>query len=357
MTASNKLPGVLAYQRGMITTDCLFFNRYDNGTLSPLPVTRHGIRGTQNINKITEGSEDGASAASATRESPSNIQTTDSAKLDPNAVALEVRFDLRFVDIKQLLFSCAPGKKDSQDIVQKLRTSFNNFVDRAKSGDAIRSLACRYARNIANGRFLWRNRMLAEKVTVEVYSGSQLIASFNALSIPLDTFEEYLPDEEKVAEVIEQGLKDGNRNAKLSIRAIVDFGVRGAVEVFPSQNYLEGKEKGFARPLYCVGFERMDQDKHSVKVMGQAAFRDQKISNALRTIDTWYPAYSDRRVPIPVEPNGASLDAQEFFRNTSASSGFKLMLKMNELDPSSPDGQFLLACIIRGGVFSGSDTK
>ena len=55
--------------------------------------------------------------------------------------------------------------------------------------------------------------------------------------------------------------------------------------------------------------------------MGQAALRDQKIGNALRTIDTWYPAYEERRVPLPVEPNGASLDAQEMcIRDRSMSS-------------------------------------
>ena len=89
--------------------------------------------------------------------------------------------------------------------------------------------------------------------------------------------------------------------------------------------------------------------------MGQAALRDQKIGNALRTIDTWYPAYEERRVPLPVEPNGASLDAQEFFRNKGDASGVKLLLRLSELDPMTPDGLFLLACIIRGGGFSGSE--
>ena len=60
-------------------------------------------------------------------------------------------------------------------------------------------------------------------------------------------------------------------------------------------------------------------------------------------------------MPLPGEPNGASLDAQEFFRNKGDASGFKLMLRVSELDPMTPDGLFLLACIIRGGVFSGSE--
>lgn len=45
----------------------------------------------------------------------------------------------------------------------------------------------------------------------------------------------------------------------------------------------------------------------------------------------------------PWSPNGASLDAQEFFRNKGDASGFKLMLRVSELDPMTPDGLFLLA--------------
>ena len=31
------------------------------------------------------------------------------------------------------------------------------------------------------------------------------------------------------------------------------------------------------------------------------------------------------------------------------------MLRVGELDPATPEGLFLLACLIRGGVFSGKD--
>ena len=45
----------------------------------------------------------------------------------------------------------------------------------------------------------------------------------------------------------------------------------------------------------------------------------------------------------------------EFFRKKGESSGFKLMERVGELDPETPEGLFLLACLIRGGVFSGKD--
>lgn len=348
-----KLPGVLSFQRGMILGDGLFFNRYSNGGTDPLFVIRHGIRGTQNINKKGSSAE-GATAASSPCQAVSNIQQTDSAKLAPEAVGLQVRFDFRVIDLKDSLFACAPSKDDKQDDLEFLRESISSFISRARESQGLFDVCCRYARNIANGRYLWRNRVIARDVQVRVIIPGSHQITFDALSIPLHDFSAFSDDEKRLATVIRDGF-NGDLRAKVSVCADVDFGVDGPVEVFPSQNYLHKEEgSGFARPLYCVGTPRSDQDPHSIRELGQAALRDQKIGNALRTIDTWYPSFGVHRRAIPVEPNGANLDAQQFFREKE-SSGFNLMLKMGQLDVNSDDGKFLLACIIRGGVFSGSD--
>jgi CRISPR-associated protein Csy3 len=359
-----RLPGVLSFQRGLVVSDGLFFNQFADGSVSPLHIVRHGIRGTQNINK--EGSSpEGATAGSAKRQEVSQIQITDTAKLAPGAVALQVRFDVRFIDLSSSLFACAPGKKEANkkngsqedtrlEEVKVLRSFFEGFIARAKKSDGLKEIACRYARNIANGRFLWRNRVIARAVTTSVKDANAELASFEALSIPIHEFSGYSEGECEVAKVIAAGFR-GDRQAKLSVCAKVDFGMEGPLEVFPSQNYLGDKKEGFARPLYCVGDSPAEQLEHSIRELGQAALRDQKIGNALRTFDTWYPSFDSRLQAIPVEPNGASLEAQEFFRDSKDTSGFHLMLRMAELDVDSPEGMFLLACIIRGGVFSGSD--
>lgn len=126
----NKLPGVLSFQRCLLVTDGLFYNELDNGNLSPLWVMRHGIRGTQNINKASK--EGQAASASAKRDEVSNIQTTDSAKLDANASALQVRFNLRGMDIQKALFACAPGQKDSMDDLNAFKADLAAFVDRPR---------------------------------------------------------------------------------------------------------------------------------------------------------------------------------------------------------------------------------
>lgn len=347
-----KLPGVLSFQRGTLVSDALFFNVFADRAPSPLHVIRHGIRGTQNINKAAKSA--GSTANSAARENVSNIQITDSAKLDREAVALRVRFDIRFLPIRDLLFACAPSKEDKPADIAAMRENFQSFVDRAIGSAGLHEVACRYARNIANGRFLWRNRMVASDVQVRVTSGQHVDVTFDALGVDLNSFADYSDDEKQVAAVILSGM-EGREASRLTVEATVDFGVRGAVEVFPSQNYLEEKGRGFARPLYCVGEPAPDQDKHGIQELGQAAFREQKVANALRTFDTWYPDFAVRKLPIPIEPMGASLDAQEFFRRTSDTSGFQLMLRLGSLDPDTDQGKFMLACLIRGGVFSGTD--
>ena len=357
-TALRKLPGVLSFQRGTITTDALFYNLLADGSTRPVHVVRHGIRGTQNLARF--GSADVAVTRSGRRPAVSNVQITDSARLDPDAVALQVRFDIRFIPIDQLLFACAPGKDDRPEDMALVRASFRSFVERARGSAGLLEVARRYTRNMANGRFLWRNRTVAHALKIVVLLADQPLAEFDALAIPLNGFGDYTPGDRRVADDI-AAARSGQRTPRLTVVADVDFGVRGAVEVFPSQNYLERKDKGFARPLYHVGDgpapAAHDEAEPGALELGQAAFREHKVANALRTIDTWYPGFEQHGQPIPIEPNGASLDAQTFFRDTREASGFRLMLRLGELDPDTPEGMFMLACLIRGGVFSGGESS
>lgn len=113
-----KLPGVLAFQRGLVMSDAELFNEIDGEyEMNPVFVVRHGIRGTQNVNK--EGSGDTATSGDTKQRAVSNVQQTDSAKLDGQADALIARFAIRFLDLDGALFACAPGKGDGKKDTQK----------------------------------------------------------------------------------------------------------------------------------------------------------------------------------------------------------------------------------------------
>lgn len=346
-----KLPGSLSLQRGSIISDGAFYNYFDNGNIEPLYVLHHGIRGTQNV---AGNKEKGAALGNSKAREVSNIQQTESAKLAPDAKLL-VKFNIRFIDLSAILFACATGKNSDVD-VGAFREAFHSFIEKAKDSDGLQDVARRYVRNIVNGRWLWRNRIIAENIVINVFEengaakAEQPKHTFNALDISFNHFDDFTEAEIKLADVLVKGMQ-GDRATNLSIEAIVDFGM-GGIEVFPSQNYLEDKPKGFSRSLYKISNEKLQRQATNTQLLGQAALRDQKIGNAIRTIDTWYPDFAITQKIIPVEPNGANLDAQEFFRIKDKSSAFDLMKKLAELDPNSDDGKFLLACIIRGGVYS-----
>lgn len=84
--------------------------------------------------------------------------------------------------------------------------------------------------------------------------------------------------------------------------------------------------------------------------MGEAGIRDQKVSNAIRTIDTWYPNFKEVGLPIPIEPLGASIGLQEFYRY-GESSLFEMLKRLDTIDPNSKEGMYCIACFDRGGVF------
>lgn len=345
-----KLPSILSFTRGLMITDATMFSAFDNGVTRPLLVVRHGIAGTQNT--------------ATPADNATMIQITDSAKLDPMATGLMVRFGLGFFDLADALYSCSVKGKSAKDQKEKIAevkiflAAMNGFIERAKNTDATFDIACRYARNIANARWTWRNRSMAKTVGVSVLVDNEHTIEFgNALSIPLHTFGAYSKQELELAELINENLK-GKATHRFDISALLDFGVRGAVEVYPSQNYLERKPRGFARSLYHVRCNATpkEADETSNRFLGQAALRDQKVSNALRTFDTWFEEFEAHGMAISVEPNGANLAADTFFRG-SKDNAFALAKQFEELDPKSNQGQFLIAVLLRGGLLSEAEGK
>ncbi|MEI5568363.1 type I-F CRISPR-associated protein Csy3 [Acinetobacter baumannii] len=350
MTIFKKLPGSLSLQRGTVVSDGAFFNLFEDGKQEPLHVMYHGIRGTQNV---AGNKEKGAATGNSLAREVTNIQLTESAKLQPKAKLL-VKWDFRFIDLSYVLFASASKAGADKTEEYNFRQAFLNFVNRAKESDGLKEVVHRYVRNIVNGRWLWRNRIVAESITIQVTAQDYPeIFSFDALSYNLKSFDQPSEQEQKLAEILLKGITGESTSAALHIEAIVDFGM-GGVEVFPSQNYLEDKPKGFSRSLYQLTPKKPDHQANDNQYLGQAALRDQKIGNALRTIDTWYPLFKENdEKPIAVEPNGANLEGQIFYRvGKDKVSAFDILKEIDELDPNSEKGMFLIACLIRGGVYS-----
>lgn len=351
-----KLPEVLSIQRGTIVTDGIMSSiirktkpdgeEYE--ILEPIRVIRHGIRG------IT---------ADPDSLDVYNIQRTESAKTSPKSCGLHVEFSIRYIPARGLLFACSDAS---------YRKAFNAMIERMflnpDGCNELDEVCRRYARNILNGRWLWRNRVLGE-VTIEAKHLDQV---YSGAGSTLSGFDDYTSDEIRLAQVIAGQLR-GVSHDPITVSGRVMFGFTGEVEVFPSQNMVTGKPDGFARSLYKVDpisrrdllailAKRSGEDAGEFAAdmidMGIAAIRDQKIGNAIRTIDTWYPDYAQRKVIIPIEPNGASIELNDFCRDRNAAKA--LLSSIDEIQSRfafDQDLAYLLAVIVRGGVFSEKDEE
>jgi CRISPR-associated protein Csy3 len=132
------------------------------------------------------------------------------------------------------------------------------------------------------------------------------------------------------------------------------------VEVYPSQVYdgVPRESKSIKDPSRVLYMHKHADADRSIGELGQAAIRDAKINNALRTFDTWYPDFEEVGQPMPIEPEGASIDMQVFFRKQGkdGKSAFNLIRNIETLDPMSDDGLFMAAALIRAGVYGAKES-
>jgi len=255
-----------------------------------------------------------------------NLAWGDDAALLHEHDTLKVRFSLRVVSgIDQPSVCNRPVFEDA------FTERVGGFVQKN-----LDDLAKRYAYNIANGRFLWRNRVDADEAIV--------IVTHPSLSVPLEfnTFDYSLKETSssnesvaKLAELIKTALL-GEKGTLLTINAYVKLG--SGQRVWPSQEMVMNTAKG-------------EKSRHLFSLNGCAAMHCEKIGNALRTIDDWYPDFEKTHKPIAIEAYGSVTQRGVAYR--SSRNDFKtLLLKwLNDKELSSDDKSFVVAMIIRGGVF------
>lgn len=336
-----KTPSVLAFERKLDPSDALFaagtWGAWD-GDWEPVVVREKSVRGTIS-NRLSAKALDPAKL-NASVEKP-NLQTIDVASLPESCDTLRVRFSLRVLGGVGRPSAC-----NDREYQQKLLSAVAAY--RKETGFV--ELARRYACNLANGRFLWRNRLAAEEVRVEVrhlVKGAETGRwGFDAFALPMNDFT--LPEAdrealEELAGVIADGLGEPTGGYRLlEVTAFARMG--SGQEVFPSQELiLDRGSRGKSKTLYAVN--------------GVAGMHSQKIGNALRTIDTWYPAAVD---PIAVEPYGSVTSLGTAYRQPKEKSDFYSLLDgwmLKDKTPEADDRHFVMATFIRGGVFGSSEKE
>jgi CRISPR-associated protein Csy3 len=342
-----KTASVLAFERKLDVSDALFYSgnwvdRHANGKWDTVSVREKSVRGT--ISNRMKTKDQDPTKLDAKIENP-NLQTVDVAALPFDADTLKVVFTIRVLG-----GAGQPSACNNADYRAKLDAVVAGYVNQV----GFKELACRYASNLANGRFLWRNRVGAESAEVDVAHmvDGQVAKSwtFNALS-PTDNLRafpaqgEASPDLSALAAVVEAGLL-GAGYTLLRVTAFVRAGA--GQEVFPSQELILDKENA--------------EDKKSktlYDVKGVAAMHSQKLGNAIRCVDTWYPG-AENLGPIPAEPYGSVTTQGKAFRQPKDKTDFYNLFDnwvVKDVAPPIEQQHFVMSILIRGGVFGDSDKE
>ncbi len=340
MAKKNDIASVLAFEKKLVPSDGLMYGaiwekRLEN--LEPLALREKSVRGTIS-NRLKAAIKNDPLKLNAEVEKP-NLQTVDSCSLTEKQDTLVLKFTLKVLSNVQQPSAC-----NHQEFNQKYQKVAESYIEQK----GFKELATRYATNIANGRFLWRNRVGVENLEVKVkLAGSEKKEwNFDATKISTRHFDINDDAIKELATVIADALTGKKDFVLLEITAFAQVGK--AQDVYPSEELVLDKSNSSkgnkSKILYCVN--------------DIAAMHSQKIGNAIRTVDTWYPDFEEAGIgPIALEPYGAVTNLGVAYRNPKAKSDFftlfdKWVLE-DELD-SVNDMHYVMGVLVRGGVFGES---
>lgn len=330
MTTKTKLETatVLAFERNFDISDAVFSQKSTDGKVSPVQVTEKSVRGTIS-NRLKNAIANDPAKLDAEIEK-ANLQTVDVAMLNNSNDTLIIEWSG-----KVLPFKGNPSICNNIDYQAKLKSTIQSYIKE----QGLSELAKRYANNILNGRWLWRNRMSAENIVITV--SSQNIKDIIVDDVKRYSLNSFVVDDNKVNELailIESGLT-GSEAVMFNVKAELMMGL--GQEVYPSQELILETGKTKSKVLYAKN--------------NQAAMHSQKISNAIRTIDTWYEQNAE--FPIAVEPYGSVTTMGHAFRQPKQKLDFYTLFDnwvLKDEKPTVEQQHYVVAILIRGGVFGAS---
>jgi CRISPR-associated protein Csy3 len=319
-----KNPSVLAFEAKLIPSDALMFaGNIDKDIWQPIVIGEKAVRGTIS-NRLKAATANDPAKLDA-EVSKANLQTVDIAALPHHSDTLKVVFSLRILSDLQIPSTCNDPSYQS---------ALTEKIKQYQTETEFKELAKRYAHNIANGRFLWRNRVGAEEVKIVVTANDKKF-TFDSYEFSLRNFDNN-ENVNELAQIIQLGLIE--QHAFIKVEAYSKLGQGQAV--YPSQELVMGGSKG-------------DKSKFLYQLDGQAAMHSQKIGNALRTIDTWHPQ-SDKTGPIAIEPYGSVTNRGAAYRQPKEKTDFYNLLDgwmLKGKEPTAGQQHYVIAMLIRGGVF------
>lgn len=332
--AKNKfMPTVLACEKKLVPSDGRFYGtiweeRYEN--VIPIGLIEKSVRGTVSNRLKPKTLKDPLKTSAEIDKA--NLQRVDVCSLAENQDTLKIQFTLKVLGNLSKPSSC-----DSEEFCAVFKEKISEYIDRTK----FMPLAKRYVMNIANGRFFWRNRVGAKRIEVVVTTDTGEKFVFNSLEFPLNVAEDCQDEDlNQLTTLVAQALSAEREYLLLTVEAFALIGK--SQDVYPSEELILDKSK-----------TKNKKSKVLFSIDGIAAMHSQKIGNALRSIDTWYPEFENNQMAIAVEPYGAVTNMSAVYRNPSEKEDFYTLfdsyMQGGELTPEQE--HYVIAVLVRGGVF------
>lgn len=345
--------GMLAFSRSIQITEGLFYatSSANQDVLTPVAVLEKGVRG--------QSSED-----KAKNPGLSNPQSVEYAIIPQEHDGVRLSFSVRFMPL-----SLRPHACNNTDV----GASYERLASAYRTAGGFEVQALLYIWNIANARFAWRNRFQSDAMTVRIESEDAEALTFDPFKLKLDvpaTHEDLVasltsgsPD--ALGEIIAgvaHGLSNYDNEA-YALKITWDAAMEPAQEIFPSQEYI--REEKADKQLSRV-FAKLPTF-HNGRTLMQASMHSQKIGAAIRHIDIWHES-EDHDAPIAVNPYGGVQETSAVLRDPKSKRSFyDLRAKADALisgieAANSPeevtgDAHFVMANLVRGGVFGASGKK
>jgi len=340
MAKKENIASVLAFEKKLVPSDGYMYGTIweNRDNCSPLKLIEKSVRGTIS-NRLKAAIKNDPVKLNVEVEK-ANLQTVDVCSLEPEQDTLKLHFTL-----KVLGGVAQPSACNNALFKQSYTSAVSGYI----SKEGFKELGRRYALNLANARFLWRNRVGAESIEVQVKAlnkGDEQTWTFDATTFSTRDFQNNDQEVVTLGARIASALASDDDFLMLEINCFVQVGK--AQEVYPSEELVLDKGKGKkSKILYSVN--------------DIAAMHSQKIGNALRSIDTWYPEFDDIQSsagPIAIEPYGAVTNLGKAYRTPKDKQDFYTFFDKfarGEQLEKVEDEHYVMAVLVRGGVFGESD--
>jgi len=352
-TGLQNLPTVLSIKRAIEYSEGAFINK----GISSEKLINVGVKGAIEHKKDTEG--------------PNPTPIREKVFLNNDQDDLVLNYKLTILGVNNIPDKIKVSKVSSLE-------AFNKIITELKENEIVTSaVGMGIAYNIVNGSVGFRNRDLAKKITTkidfevvneigEIEKGS---LEFNenariykkapfALSLETgaanDLYSENESFERLSGLISKYIVKEQDSIESLTLNITTTFMIGGGAYIYPSELFSTKKDDKEKEMYKCVSFKKSTKEP----VFGLSP---EKISNAIRTVDTFYDLNVNTANPlvIPIEPTGTSTKFFEDFRSDEQKV-FPMIDKLLEAVNSNKEISTVLNSeelfyvymnLVRGGLF------